>query len=565
MKLAELDSFKLADAVQFHNELNPVLFEDERLKPQVRDRLLLIAKDFLEFIGVNDFSVKDITISGSNAAYSYTKHSDVDLHVLVDMSEIKNDEVYTELFKEKKNSYNEYHDIYIYGYEVELYVQDAAEPVISLGEYSVLNDKWIHIPKKRRSNVDETAAKLKFEKLLDVANNAIKSRDEDKIIELLRVIKKYRQAGLDKHGEFGPENLAFKVLRSRGIIDQLYRLKNDLHDDRLSLPEDSKLLNKPTPTIQELAKKHKVSPMFLAKQLDAGIKIEQEHTSSKEVAREIALDHLNEDPKYYIKLKKVETNESKSFYCVVPRNSELNLSETPCFSSLSGLRKAMFSWLGDRLEEGTEVFVIEFSSNESLMEDYEVRNLNSIKPTKLRKITDLVDLKLNCEYEQLVEGTSGYSEVEFICANPEFPDATDPIIQQKLFNELKKIEGVIPLYQDQSEYSEGQMSLTAIFKGHKTKNKILKLAKLLNVEVDLIQPVSDDYVDRAIRGEHEGQMNYSKEIKEAASGYIPSDKEKKDPRYCMALTVDVKPDSIQKNAAKLGSKIKRNGVPPLLR
>ena len=100
-----------------------------------------------------------------------------------------------------------------------------------------------------------------------------------------------------------------------------------------------------------------------------------------------------------------------------------------------------------------------------------------------------------------------YKEIEFVCANPEFPNATDPVLQNKLFVELKKIPGVIPLYQDQSHYSEGQKSLTAIFKDTKAKEQILKLAKHLGVQIDLMQPVSDDYVDRAIRGEHEGQLN----------------------------------------------------------
>jgi hypothetical protein len=52
---------------------------------KVREQLLVIAQDFLQELGVNDLDVKDITISGSNSAYSYTKHSDLDLHILVDM------------------------------------------------------------------------------------------------------------------------------------------------------------------------------------------------------------------------------------------------------------------------------------------------------------------------------------------------------------------------------------------------------------------------------------------------------------------------------------------------
>lgn len=52
------------------------------------------------------------------------------------------------------------------------------------------------------------------------------------------------------------------------------------------------------------------------------------------------------------------------------------------------------------------------------------------------------------------------------------------------------------------------------------------------------------------------------EITEGASGYIPSKKEKNDPRFKTALTVDIKPDSIQKNAKAMGSKTSRAGIPP---
>jgi hypothetical protein len=77
-------------------------------------------------------------------------------------------------------------------------------------------------------------------------------------------------------------------------------------------------------TLVQIAKKHSyndstdsVSPekitkmkMFLSKQLEKGIKVEMEHTKDKSKAKEIAMDHLYEDPKYYTKLKKIETKES---------------------------------------------------------------------------------------------------------------------------------------------------------------------------------------------------------------------------------------------------------------
>lgn len=49
------------------------------------------------------------------------------------------------------------------------------------------------------------------------------------------------------------------------------------------------------------------------------------------------------------------------------------------------------------------------------------------------------------------------------------------------------------------------------------------------------------------------------------SGYIPSDSEKNDPRFKTALSVDVNPYSIQKNAKAFGWDISRAGIPPMLR
>ena len=65
-------------------------------------------------------------------------------------------------------------------------------------------------------------------------------------------------------------------------------------------------LDKPTPTIAQLVKKHGVPAKDLLNQLAQGIEAEYEHTSDFDVAKEIALDHLSEDPYYYDKLKFIE-------------------------------------------------------------------------------------------------------------------------------------------------------------------------------------------------------------------------------------------------------------------
>lgn len=69
---------------------------------------------------------------------------------------------------------------------------------------------------------------------------------------------------------------------------------------------DEAPLDVPTPDLEQIAKKHGVKVDWLQRQLDDGIAVEQEHTTSLQTAKEIALDHLNERPDYYIRLKKVE-------------------------------------------------------------------------------------------------------------------------------------------------------------------------------------------------------------------------------------------------------------------
>ena len=238
MDIKELENFNLADAVKFHDELNPALWTDKgRLDPEVHDRLMDIAKDFMTYLGLSSLKVEDITISGSNAAYSYTPHSDLDLHILVDFDKLPDDKVYRELFNAKKTIYNDKHDIKVHGVPVELYVQDSNQLHHSLGEYSILKKDWIKMPIKRRANFDQSATRAKYEKLGELIELAIKTRSLKRVDKALDIVKRYRKAGLEKTGEFGPENLAFKAIRKQGLFKELWDLKNELRSEELSLEE----------------------------------------------------------------------------------------------------------------------------------------------------------------------------------------------------------------------------------------------------------------------------------------------------------------------------------------
>ena len=52
-------------------------------------------------------------------------------------------------------------------------------------------------------------------------------------------------------------------------------------------------------SVEDLADKHNVDVRDIEKEIEVGVRIEMEHTDDKEIAREIAMDHIFEFPDYY--------------------------------------------------------------------------------------------------------------------------------------------------------------------------------------------------------------------------------------------------------------------------
>ena len=464
MDINELESFKLSDAVKFHKELNPRLWNEGKLDPEVRDQLLLIAEDFVEYLGISNLKVRDVTISGSNAAYSYTPHSDLDLHILVDFNELPNNEVYQELFTAKKTLYNDAHDITVRDVPVELYVQDTNQVHTSLGEYSVVHDKWIRIPKKRKANFDEAATKAKYEKLGDLVELALKLRDPKRVKDTIDLVKRYRKAGLEKAGEFGPENLAFKAIRKQGLIQDLYDLKAQLHAEKLSIDEyanEDYDPNGPPP-----------GPEF--------------------------------KPTMPAGTVRVDVSDVYDWYKLGQH-----------ISNMKGLGKHDFG-------KGPPSTILSFGD-----EDTEHKYIQDLEKTGLTT-TDIDPVDPNQPKGMKRQKTDPTFNVN------ETDDRKAAVLKiQKHLN--KKYGANLDL-----DGKLGPLTLKSI-------NKFMPRAKTGLADEPNKTP--------AVQG---------KKLKEA-SGYIPSAKEKNDPRFKTALTVDVKPDAIKKNAKAFNWKTSRAGIPPQAR
>ena len=234
--------FSLSDAVVFHDKLNPAIWDDDMMmRPEVREHLLAMAADFQEYLGIDDLNLVDITVSGSNAAFSYTPHSDIDLHLVAEIPPEQTD-LYREFFDAKKNLYNTTHDLKIRGFDVELYVQDSQNPVESMGIFSVMYDKWLSLPRPVKPTIDDLSVRSKVESMYTMISQALASQDSEEMRSTWDKLRNMRKAGLDAGGEFSVENLAFKVLRTQGWVRKLYDGIMAADDRELSLEHIEEML-----------------------------------------------------------------------------------------------------------------------------------------------------------------------------------------------------------------------------------------------------------------------------------------------------------------------------------
>ena len=219
------------EVMTVNKKLNPVLWEGGSLKPEIREKLIEIAKVFQEFIGV-EIDVADYTLTGSNANFTWTEYSDLDLHIIV--RGMPSDEQ-RELYNAKKALWAEEHNITIKGLPVECYVQVSKEEHHSTGVYSIVTDPWLETPKKVKPQVDDAAVKAKTNSIHHDIETALLSKDITKMRQVKTKITQMRKAGLAKAGEWSVENLVFKILRNLGLIDKLTQEIRDLEDQELSL------------------------------------------------------------------------------------------------------------------------------------------------------------------------------------------------------------------------------------------------------------------------------------------------------------------------------------------
>jgi len=113
-------------------------------------------------------------------------------------------------------------------------------------------------------------------------------------------------------------------------------------------------------SLSDIAKHHKLPLKSLQSKLEQGIKTEMEHTTDKAIAREIAMDHIYEDPNYYSKLKQIETEGTCGYTMDAGTGEEL---ETP--GGLEEGDKRGLDMYALELQKGLEEAILNHLLNEN--------------------------------------------------------------------------------------------------------------------------------------------------------------------------------------------------------
>jgi pyrimidine deaminase RibD-like protein/predicted nucleotidyltransferase len=224
------------DNIAYHKQLSPAAWSGNRLRPEVRERLLAIAGVFVEYLEIPNFEVMDIVLTGSMANYNWTRFSDFDLHVVTDYSDLQCDDLAESLYRAKKKIWNDQHNIRIRGHEVELYVEDVNHPPVSQGMFSLKNNAWLQEPQHMEPEINSGAVNHKVQGLLTQIKHALESANDSRDIQhITDKLRRMRRAGLDTGGEFSVENLAFKIIRNLGYLDQLSQVYHATQDREFSM------------------------------------------------------------------------------------------------------------------------------------------------------------------------------------------------------------------------------------------------------------------------------------------------------------------------------------------
>jgi hypothetical protein len=197
--------------------------------------------------------------------------------------------------------------------DIEISVEQLVNAFNKSKEVTLTNDIWGKLENTESNEIQkgDTNAVMKIAKMYN--------KTSPKILAKAIVKGEYNRPLILKLGEryvLVAGNTRLCTAAAIGVSPKVFIAKieemNESNELKGGLADNKSLV--------QIAKKHNAKNYYhiddmvksLKKQLEMGMKVETEHTDDINKAKEIALDHLWENPKYYSKLKKAEIDETDS-------------------------------------------------------------------------------------------------------------------------------------------------------------------------------------------------------------------------------------------------------------
>lgn len=239
----------IVEKLETHDTLNPKIWNsDMTLRSDVEQKLYNIIDEFVEnshFLTTDDIITANIV--GSNASYNYTEFSDLDLHIVVNLSDLSEDEKFAGYTGDcERIMFNRRYEIEMNGVDVELYVEDIRTAPVSNGIYDLFKGEWIRKPIKLvfpevNNNLYKSVYNAHKDNAVKLLSSAKSAKEINNFVNDLYLT---RRNSLAEDGEVGIGNQVFKDLRNEGLLDQLKDKYYELRSAELSLTDvdsDTKL------------------------------------------------------------------------------------------------------------------------------------------------------------------------------------------------------------------------------------------------------------------------------------------------------------------------------------
>lgn len=227
---AEIDA-AIDQITDFPKELDPRLWAGDKMRPDVRARVLEIVNALFADLKMADVTIKNVEVQGSTVSYEYDDNADLSVRVFIDTSKYKGDvkglntllKTYTDYLEAAYEGRILLRGVFL---EPQFYAIKSAslEPQPGIGHYSVTEDAWMERPSIQESHFDRDQMKLDAKRIIAEYNLLIsdyfadkKSFDCGRLTNFTKEMRSYRGAGIDKYGTRSTSNLTYRMLRRLNV------------------------------------------------------------------------------------------------------------------------------------------------------------------------------------------------------------------------------------------------------------------------------------------------------------------------------------------------------------